>query len=89
MAYLDRGVRDGPVILLLHGTPTNSWLWRYMVPLLLQQGYRVIAPDMLGFGRSEKVVNLDVLEPQLQAQRIIALMNYLDIDQWSVVAHDQ
>ena len=45
--YLDRGDRNGDVIVLLHGTPTNSWLWRKIVPGLLADGYRVIVPDMI------------------------------------------
>lgn len=52
--YLDEGPADGPVVLLLHGQPVWSYLYRFMIPPLLAQGFRVIAPDLIGFGRSDK-----------------------------------
>jgi len=52
MAYLDEGA--GPVVLLLHGEPSWSYLYRHMVPVLLGAGLRVVAPDLIGFGRSDK-----------------------------------
>lgn len=54
MAYLDEGPRDGAVIVLLHGEPTWSYLYRFMVPGLVGAGHRVIVPDLIGFGRSDK-----------------------------------
>jgi haloalkane dehalogenase len=48
------GPRDAPVVLLMHGEPTWSFLYRTMIPPLLQAGYRVVAPDLVGFGRSDK-----------------------------------
>ena len=54
MAVLDEGPRDGAVVLLLHGEPTWSYLYRKMVPVFLEAGYRVVAPDLIGFGRSDK-----------------------------------
>ncbi len=45
---------NAPVVLCMHGEPTWSYLYRHMIPLFLQQGYRVIAPDLPGFGRSDK-----------------------------------
>ncbi|MCW2776795.1 MAG: haloalkane dehalogenase [Frankiales bacterium] len=54
MALLDEGPRDAPVVLLLHGEPTWSYLYREMVPGLLEGGFRVVAPDLIGFGRSDK-----------------------------------
>jgi haloalkane dehalogenase len=52
--YLDEGPRDAEPILLLHGEPTWSFLYRKMIPILVQAGHRVIAPDLVGFGRSDK-----------------------------------
>jgi pimeloyl-ACP methyl ester carboxylesterase len=52
--YLDEGPADGPVMLLLHGMPTWSYLYRDMIPGLAAAGYRCIAPDHMGFGRSDK-----------------------------------
>ena len=54
MHYLDEGPRDGEGILCLHGQPTWSFLYRRMVPIFSAAGYRVIAPDFVGFGRSDK-----------------------------------
>jgi haloalkane dehalogenase len=56
MAYLDEGPRDGRTVLLLHGEPTWSYLYRKMIPPLNAAGYRTIAPDLIGFGRSDKPV---------------------------------
>lgn len=52
--YLDEGPRNGPVVLLLHGEPTWCYLWRHMIPPLVAAGVRVIAPDLVGFGKSDK-----------------------------------
>jgi len=54
MHYVDEGPRDGPVALLLHGQPTWSYLYRSLVPVLVSHGIRVVAPDNIGFGRSDK-----------------------------------
>jgi haloalkane dehalogenase len=53
---LDEGPRGRSVVLLLHGEPTWSYLYRKMVPVLLEAGFRVVAPDLVGFGRSDKPV---------------------------------
>ncbi len=52
--YLDEGPRGGEPILCLHGEPSWSYLYRKMIPILTGAGYRVIAPDLIGFGRSDK-----------------------------------
>ena len=54
MAYVDEGPRDAPVVLLLHGEPTWGYLYRHMIPVLLEAGLRVVVPDLVGFGRSDK-----------------------------------
>ena len=54
MHYVDEGPRDGAVILLLHGEPSWSYLYRHMIPPLRDAGHRVIAPDLIGFGKSDK-----------------------------------
>jgi haloalkane dehalogenase len=54
MHYLDEGPSDGPVVLLLHGEPSWSFLYRHMIPLLSAAGLRSVAPDLVGFGRSDK-----------------------------------
>jgi len=52
--YLDEGPRDGEVILCLHGEPSWCYLYRKMIPLFTGAGFRVLAPDLVGFGRSDK-----------------------------------
>jgi len=54
MAYVESGPARGPVTLLLHGEPSWSYLYRHMIPRLAKAGLRVIAPDLIGFGRSDK-----------------------------------
>ena len=56
MHYVDEGPRDGAIMLLLHGEPSWSYLYRHMIPPLADAGFRVIAPDLIGFGKSDKPV---------------------------------
>jgi haloalkane dehalogenase len=59
MHFLDEGPDDGPPIVLLHGEPTWSYLYRTMIPPLADAGNRVLAPDLIGFGRSDKPGRID------------------------------
>ncbi|MFX1274063.1 MAG: haloalkane dehalogenase [Promethearchaeota archaeon] len=52
--YLDEGSKDSGVIMLMHGEPSWCFLYRHMIPPLVNAGYRVLAPDLVGFGRSDK-----------------------------------
>jgi len=52
--YVDEGPRDGAVVLLMHGEPSWAYLYRKIIPALVAKGHRVIAPDLIGFGRSDK-----------------------------------
>ena len=52
--YLDEGPADGEVVLLMHGEPSWSFLYRHMIPVLTAAGLRCVAPDLVGFGRSDK-----------------------------------
>jgi|TARA_B110000259_G_scaffold187923_1_gene244022 haloalkane dehalogenase len=54
IAHIDEGPRDGPAVLLMHGEPTWSYLYRKMIPVLVAEGCRVLVPDLVGFGRSDK-----------------------------------
>jgi haloalkane dehalogenase len=54
MHYVDEGPRDGAVVLLLHGEPSWSYLYRKMIPVFVRAGMRAIAPDLIGFGKSDK-----------------------------------
>ncbi|WP_430816361.1 haloalkane dehalogenase [Carboxylicivirga sp. RSCT41] len=57
MHYLDEGQGNRKTIFLLHGQPSWSYLYRHMIPLLVKADYRVIAPDLIGFGKSDKPVD--------------------------------
>lgn len=52
--YIDEGPKDTEVVLLMHGEPSWSFLYRHMIPIIVEAGYRVVAPDLVGFGRSDK-----------------------------------
>ena len=52
--YLDEGPADAPPVLLMHGEPSWSYLYRHMIPVLVSAGHRCVAPDLVGFGRSDK-----------------------------------
>ncbi|MDN5766628.1 MAG: haloalkane dehalogenase [Humibacillus sp.] len=54
MAWVEHGPADGPVVVLLHGEPTWGYLYRHMIPVLAEGGCRVVVPDLIGFGRSDK-----------------------------------
>ncbi len=54
MCYVDEGPKDAPAIVLLHGQPSWSYLYRKMIPVIVAAGYRALAPDLVGFGRSDK-----------------------------------
>ena len=87
ISYIDRGHGE-QVLLLLHGIPTSGWLYRKMVDPLVAQGYRVIVPDMLGYGSSDNPKGYEVYSEENHAKRILELMNSLNINSWSHVMHD-
>lgn len=57
MAAIDEGPRAAPVALLLHGEPTWGYLYRHIIPKVVAAGFRAVAPDFIGFGRSDKLAN--------------------------------
>jgi haloalkane dehalogenase len=57
LARVDEGQRNGRIVLLMHGEPTWSYLYRHIIPKLVDLGYRVLAPDLIGFGRSDKLAD--------------------------------
>ncbi|MEP1488027.1 MAG: alpha/beta hydrolase [Algibacter sp.] len=83
--YIDEG--EGPVIVLLHGVPTSSWLYRHMIDSLATR-YRVIVPDMLGFGSSDSPKGYDIYSETQHAERLLALLDHLNIKSWTHVMHD-
>ena len=85
MHYVDEG--RGDPILLLHGEPTWSYLYRKMIPLLAST-FRVIAPDYLGFGRSDKPLQIEDYTYDLHTRSIASLMETLDLRRVTVVVQD-
>ncbi|MBX7493146.1 haloalkane dehalogenase [Qipengyuania sp. 1NDW9] len=57
--YVDEGDKDAPPVLLFHGEPSWSFLYRKMIPVLVDAGFRVLAPDLIGFGKSDKPDDID------------------------------
>ncbi len=58
VAYVDEGPRDAPVVLMLHGEPTWSYLYRHVIDVVTGAGLRAVAPDLVGFGRSDKPADI-------------------------------
>ena len=88
MHYLDDGPADGPVALLLHGQPTWSYLYRTVVPVLVASGIRVIAPDTIGFGRSDKPANATDYTFARHIEWTRSLVTRLDLRDVTLVAQD-
>ena len=86
--YLDEGPVDGPVALLLHGEPTWSYLYRRMIPPLVAAGFRCIAPDHIGFGRSDKVVDDQWYVIDRHVDRLAGLIEWLDLKGITVFVQD-
>jgi haloalkane dehalogenase len=87
-AYVDEGPADGEVILLLHGQPSWSYLYRTMIPTLVDSGYRVIAMDHLGMGRSDKPVDLDAYSFDGHVDRLVRFVDGVDINGANLFAQD-
>jgi len=83
MAYVDMG--EGPPVLLLHGFPTSADLWRREAWLIAQR-MRVIVPDLIGYGQSDKPVDADLTEPA-QAGYVRELLDLLGVDDVAIVGH--
>ncbi|MEM7004776.1 MAG: haloalkane dehalogenase [Pseudomonadota bacterium] len=88
MHYVDEGPRDGEVILLLHGQPSWSYLYRHMIPPLAEAGYRVIAPDLVGFGKSDKPLEQSDYSYQMHIDIMEAFVSQLDLEGITLFAQD-
>jgi pimeloyl-ACP methyl ester carboxylesterase len=86
MKYSDQG--EGQAILLVHGVPTNSWMYRNLSQELVDNGYRVIAPDLMGFGKSDRMEKYDNYDFDNQATLLFDLMESLEINSWEQLTHD-
>ncbi len=86
--YVDEGPRDARPVVLVHGNPTWGFLYRNFVGPLVQRGYRVIVPDFLGFGRSDKPADAAWYGVIDHARRLEALLESLDLRDAIVVPQD-
>ncbi|MEM6489409.1 MAG: haloalkane dehalogenase [Pseudomonadota bacterium] len=89
LARIDEGPEDAAqVFLCLHGQPSWSFLYRSMIPVFLATGARVVAPDLFGFGRSDKPVEDAVYTFGFHRQSLIALIEALDLRRITLVVQD-
>ncbi|GIS70279.1 MAG: hypothetical protein CM1200mP9_11000 [Gammaproteobacteria bacterium] len=88
MHYVDEGPVDGHVMLLLHGMPTSSYLYRRMIPDLVGAGYRCIAPDHIGFGKSDKVLDDAWYSIERHSQALNHLIESLSLENITLFCQD-
>jgi haloalkane dehalogenase len=89
VAIIDEGPRDAAVTALcLHGNPSWSYLYRHMLPVFTAAGLRVVAPDLIGFGRSDKPVEESAHTFELHRGMLLALVEHLDLKNLLLVVQD-
>lgn len=86
--YVDVGPRDALTCLLLHGEPSWSFLYRKMIPILLSHGYRCVAPDLIGFGRSSKPTEQESYSYDAHIGWMSSFMSSVDMDRICLFAQD-
>jgi cis-3-alkyl-4-acyloxetan-2-one decarboxylase len=86
--YVDEGPKDGQAVLLVHGNPTWSYLWRHQLRELPAAGHRCVAFDHMGFGRSDKPPRLSAYSLQAHVDNAVAVIDELDLRDVVLVAHD-
>jgi haloalkane dehalogenase len=86
LAHIDEG--NGPPVVFVHGEPTWSFLWRKVIPPVRDAGYRCIAPDLPGFGRSDKPTDIGWYTYDRHSESFVALLDELDLLDATVVVHD-
>ena len=86
LAYLDEG--EGQSVVLFHGEPTWSFLYRKVIAVLLDKGYRCIAPDLIGFGRSDKPTDIGWYSYDRHVESVASLLEALDLHDGVFVVHD-
>jgi haloalkane dehalogenase len=86
LAHIDEG--EGPPVVFFHGEPTWSFLWRTVLPPVRGAGFRCVAPDLVGFGRSDKPVDIDFYSYDRHVALMATLLEDLDLRGATVVVHD-
>jgi pimeloyl-ACP methyl ester carboxylesterase len=79
---------DGPPVVLLHGFPDSGRLWRHQAPALAEAGFKVIVPDMRGYGRSDKPAEVQAYTMDLLVGDVLAVMSAAGAERAHVVGHD-
>lgn len=80
--------KDAPLVVLLHGFPEFWFSWRHQLQALGEAGYRVVAPDLRGYGQSDKPRGVDAYQIETLTDDVAALIRSLGAEQASIVAHD-
>jgi haloalkane dehalogenase len=88
MHYVDEGPRHAAPVLLLHGEPSWSYLYRKMIPPVTAAGHRVVAPDLIGFGKSDKPANIDDYSYQRHVDWIRQFVEDLDLRDITLFGQD-
>ena len=88
MHYVDEGPRDAPAVLMLHGEPSWSYLYRKMIPLFAATGLRAIAPDLIGFGKSDKPSRMAEYSYQGHVDWLAQWLIALDLKHLTLVCQD-
>jgi len=86
--YVDEGPRDAAPVLMMHGEPSWSYLYRKMIPIVARAGHRVVAPDLVGFGRSDKPVRREDYTYQRHVDWMRAVLETLDLRGVTLVCQD-
>jgi haloalkane dehalogenase len=86
LAHLDEG--EGAPVIFIHGEPTWSFLWRKVIPPVRDAGFRCIAPDLAGFGRSDKPTDIDFYSYDRHVELAGTLLEDLDLSGATIVVHD-
>jgi haloalkane dehalogenase len=86
--YVDEGVPGADVVLMLHGEPSWSYLYRKMIPPFLASGCRAIAPDLIGFGRSDKLTRREDYSYQFHVDVLLEFIERLDLNDITLVCQD-
>lgn len=86
--YIDEGNKQGPVVLLMHGEPTWSYLYRKMIPVFVEAGCRVLVPDLVGFGRSDKPAAVGDYSYQAHVNWMQAWLHALSPDNVTLFCQD-
>src|SRR5437588_7690591 len=86
--YVDEGPPDAEPVLMLHGEPSWSYLYRKMVPVVVAAGLRAVCPDLVGFGRSDKPTRREDYTYQRHVDWMRALVQALDLQDITLVGQD-